>query len=244
MIETGVGVREVRNYIDGGWVDGGGASFESRDPATGDLVATAVESKLDDLSAAIDAARRTFDDTGWPTTCRQGARRDPLRARPPAARGVATARRARRARDGQADPLRSRARDRAGHRSDPVLRRRRPADPRRGHEQRPRPPPQPRAQGAGRRLRAHHAVERPGRSAAAQDRRGDRDRLHVRAQAGQRRARRRRWRSSSCSTGSRPAAGRGQRRRRPGRGRSARRWQPIRASTRSASPAAARSGAG
>ena len=30
MIETGVGVREVRNYIDGRWVDGGGASFESR----------------------------------------------------------------------------------------------------------------------------------------------------------------------------------------------------------------------
>jgi acyl-CoA reductase-like NAD-dependent aldehyde dehydrogenase len=68
LIETGVGVREVRNYIDRRWVDGGGASFESRDPATGDLVATAVESNLDDLSAAIGAARRTFDDTGWSTT--------------------------------------------------------------------------------------------------------------------------------------------------------------------------------
>jgi acyl-CoA reductase-like NAD-dependent aldehyde dehydrogenase len=68
MIETGVGVRQVRNYIDGAWVSGSGAPFESRDPATGDLVATATASTLDDLSAAIAAARRTFDETGWAST--------------------------------------------------------------------------------------------------------------------------------------------------------------------------------
>jgi acyl-CoA reductase-like NAD-dependent aldehyde dehydrogenase len=68
MIETAVGVHEVRNYIDGGWVEPGGQAFESRDPATGDLVATAHASTIEDLAAAIAAARRTFDETDWPTT--------------------------------------------------------------------------------------------------------------------------------------------------------------------------------
>jgi betaine-aldehyde dehydrogenase len=68
MIETGVGVRQVRNYIDGAWVPGNGAPFESRDPATGELVATAAASTVDDLSAAIAAARRAFDETGWAST--------------------------------------------------------------------------------------------------------------------------------------------------------------------------------
>jgi len=68
MIEAGVGVRKIRNYVDGAWVAGSGASFESLDPATGDLVATANASTVDDLSAAIAAARRAFDGTGWPTT--------------------------------------------------------------------------------------------------------------------------------------------------------------------------------
>jgi acyl-CoA reductase-like NAD-dependent aldehyde dehydrogenase len=61
-------VTHVRNYIDGGWVEAAGAPFESRDPATGALVATARASTVDDLSTAIAAARRTFDDTGWSTT--------------------------------------------------------------------------------------------------------------------------------------------------------------------------------
>jgi acyl-CoA reductase-like NAD-dependent aldehyde dehydrogenase len=68
MIETGVGVRQVRNYIDGAWVQGSGQPFESRDPATGELVATASASTVDDLSAAIAAGRRAFDETGWAST--------------------------------------------------------------------------------------------------------------------------------------------------------------------------------
>ncbi len=68
MIETSTGVREVLNYIDGGWVPSSGEAFESRDPATGELVATATASTLDDVSAAIDAARRAFDTTDWPAT--------------------------------------------------------------------------------------------------------------------------------------------------------------------------------
>jgi acyl-CoA reductase-like NAD-dependent aldehyde dehydrogenase len=68
MIETGARVREVRNYVDGAWVEAGGAPFESRDPATGELVAAARASTPEDLSAAIAAARRTFDETDWSTT--------------------------------------------------------------------------------------------------------------------------------------------------------------------------------
>ena len=68
MIETKPIVREVRNYVDGGWRAGSGAPFESRDPATGDLVATANASTVDDLSTAIAAARRAFDTTEWPTS--------------------------------------------------------------------------------------------------------------------------------------------------------------------------------
>src|SRR4029079_12527997 len=68
MIDTGTRTIEVRNYIDGGWRDPSGTVFESRDPATGELVATGRVSPHDDLSAAVDAARRTFDTTDWPTT--------------------------------------------------------------------------------------------------------------------------------------------------------------------------------
>lgn len=68
MIDTGTGIREVVNYIDGGWVPSSGATFESRDPATGELVATATSSTLDDLAAAVEVARRTFDEGDWPAT--------------------------------------------------------------------------------------------------------------------------------------------------------------------------------
>jgi aldehyde dehydrogenase (NAD+) len=68
MIRVGTDVREVLNYIDGGWVPSSGTTFESRDPATGELVATATASTLDDVSAAIEAARRAFDETDWSTT--------------------------------------------------------------------------------------------------------------------------------------------------------------------------------
>ena len=68
MIESGARTREVRNYVAGAWIDGSGPALESRDPATGELVATARASTPDDLSSAIAAARRAFDETDWPTT--------------------------------------------------------------------------------------------------------------------------------------------------------------------------------
>jgi acyl-CoA reductase-like NAD-dependent aldehyde dehydrogenase len=60
---------QIDNYIDGAWVPAvSGDRFESRDPATGDVVAVAGRSTLDDLDRAIAAARRTFDDGAWPAT--------------------------------------------------------------------------------------------------------------------------------------------------------------------------------
>jgi betaine-aldehyde dehydrogenase len=60
----------LQNHIDGAWVDArDGERFDVFDPATGAVIATAPDSKAADVAAAIDAARRTFDDgTWWPGT--------------------------------------------------------------------------------------------------------------------------------------------------------------------------------
>ncbi len=57
----------VRNFIDGVWREAsGGTTFESRDPYSGELVATAPSSSIDDVREAVGAARRAFDDGDWP----------------------------------------------------------------------------------------------------------------------------------------------------------------------------------
>jgi betaine-aldehyde dehydrogenase len=69
MIQTASTVITVANYIDGGWAQAAsGETIESHDPATGDLVAVAPRSGVEDLDAAIAAARRTFDDGAWAAT--------------------------------------------------------------------------------------------------------------------------------------------------------------------------------
>jgi acyl-CoA reductase-like NAD-dependent aldehyde dehydrogenase len=56
----------LQNFIDGKWVDSrDGERFDVFDPATGEVIATAPDSKAVDVEAAIDAARRTFDEGGW-----------------------------------------------------------------------------------------------------------------------------------------------------------------------------------
>jgi acyl-CoA reductase-like NAD-dependent aldehyde dehydrogenase len=56
----------LQNYIDGTWVDAlDGERFDVFDPATGEVIATAPSSKAADVEAAIEAARRTFDERGW-----------------------------------------------------------------------------------------------------------------------------------------------------------------------------------
>ena len=56
----------LQNFIDGTWVDArDGARFDVFNPATGEVIATAPDSKAADVEAAVDAARRTFDDGAW-----------------------------------------------------------------------------------------------------------------------------------------------------------------------------------
>jgi len=69
MTDTIERVIGVDNYIAGHWEPAAsGVTFESRDPATGELVAVAPRSGREDVERAIDAARMTFDDGGWPST--------------------------------------------------------------------------------------------------------------------------------------------------------------------------------
>jgi acyl-CoA reductase-like NAD-dependent aldehyde dehydrogenase len=59
----------VANYIDGAWSPAAsGTTLESRDPATGELVAVAPQSGVEDVEQAIAAARTTFDQGAWPAT--------------------------------------------------------------------------------------------------------------------------------------------------------------------------------
>jgi hypothetical protein len=56
----------LQNYIDGTFVDAAdGTGFDVFNPATGEVIATAADSKQADVEAAVNAARRTFDDGPW-----------------------------------------------------------------------------------------------------------------------------------------------------------------------------------
>ncbi|MGA9159601.1 MAG: aldehyde dehydrogenase family protein [Actinomycetota bacterium] len=56
----------LQNFIDGTWGDASdGARFDVFNPATGEVIATAPDSKATDVEAAVDAARRAFDDGAW-----------------------------------------------------------------------------------------------------------------------------------------------------------------------------------
>jgi acyl-CoA reductase-like NAD-dependent aldehyde dehydrogenase len=73
---------ELQNYIDGKWVDAAdGSRFDVFNPATGEVIATAPDSRREDVDLAIDAARRTFDEgTWWPGTPERERGRILLRA--------------------------------------------------------------------------------------------------------------------------------------------------------------------
>jgi betaine-aldehyde dehydrogenase len=69
------GVREdlamqtLRNYIDGDWTEAASRrTFEVLDPATREVIAHAPDSGADDVDRAVAAARRAFDQDGWPET--------------------------------------------------------------------------------------------------------------------------------------------------------------------------------
>src|SRR5262245_33698195 len=72
---------ELKNYVDGQWVDAqSGARFDVVNPASGVTIATAPDSAPGDVERAIDAARATFDERGWPRTPERERGRILLRA--------------------------------------------------------------------------------------------------------------------------------------------------------------------
>lgn len=56
---------EIRNYVDGRWVDADGGRFESVNPATGQKLAQAPISDPAAVDAAVRAARHAFDEGDW-----------------------------------------------------------------------------------------------------------------------------------------------------------------------------------
>ncbi|HQX47288.1 MAG TPA: aldehyde dehydrogenase family protein [Steroidobacteraceae bacterium] len=66
---------ETRHLIDGRLVESvSGARFANINPATGEVLGTAADGAAKDLHAAIAAARRAFDETGWATDAALRAR--------------------------------------------------------------------------------------------------------------------------------------------------------------------------
>lgn len=63
----------LRNYVGGAWVDPGGGTFESVNPATGEVVAVASVTDAAGVDAAVAAARDAFASGEWPG--RRGADR-------------------------------------------------------------------------------------------------------------------------------------------------------------------------
>ena len=168
----------LQNYIDGRWVDAqDGARFDVFNPATGEVIATAPDSKQADVDAAVAAARRTFDDgTWWPgTPAREQA--DPPHGGGDRASGAGAAR---------GDGIRRLRQDDGDAREDIAELPTCSSTTGLGHEDRRGLAPRlgrrdvHGLEGAGRRRRRHHAVELPVDDGRAEGRAGDRDGLHVR----------------------------------------------------------------
>ncbi|MPZ69232.1 MAG: aldehyde dehydrogenase family protein [Actinobacteria bacterium] len=72
---------DLQNYVNGKWVDArDGSRFDVFEPATGEVLATAPDSKPPDVDAAIDAARIAFDTGRWATMPERERSRILLRA--------------------------------------------------------------------------------------------------------------------------------------------------------------------
>ncbi|ORB31822.1 aldehyde dehydrogenase [Mycolicibacterium parafortuitum] len=59
--------RESKLLVDGKLVDGSAGTFTTSNPATEETLGVAADASAEDMSAAIGAARRAFDETGWST---------------------------------------------------------------------------------------------------------------------------------------------------------------------------------
>src|SRR5437016_14212960 len=61
-----VKVKQTKMLIDGKWVDSvSGRTFETINPATGDVIAHVAEGEAPDVDKAVKAARRAFEKGPW-----------------------------------------------------------------------------------------------------------------------------------------------------------------------------------
>ena len=59
-------MEELKQFIDGKWVDAiEGERLDVYNPATGEVVLTVPKSTEKDVEAAVEVARRKFDDGQW-----------------------------------------------------------------------------------------------------------------------------------------------------------------------------------
>jgi aldehyde dehydrogenase (NAD+) len=65
IVATKTMISPGRLLIDGQWVDGS-KSFNTINPATGEILTQVVEASMSDVDRAVDAARRAFDSKGGP----------------------------------------------------------------------------------------------------------------------------------------------------------------------------------
>ena len=158
--------------IDGKWVDAAsGKKFETHNPATGELLATVAEGDAEDINRAVAAARRAFEGP-WSKVKpyrAAGAPAQARRSRREEFRGAVAARYAGHGRADQPHPRQQAARARHA----PLLRRAGHRAAWRDHrELAARRDLLLHAEGAGRRRRRHHSLERPARRQRLEDRSG------------------------------------------------------------------------
>ena len=56
------GTKTYKNYIGGEWVTAaGGETFESTNPATGELIGAFPKSRVEDVDRAVDAAKQAYE---------------------------------------------------------------------------------------------------------------------------------------------------------------------------------------
>src|SRR4029079_890595 len=61
-----VKIRQTKMLIDGKWVDStSGRTFESINPASGEVIANVAEGEKPDVDKAVKAARKAFDKGPW-----------------------------------------------------------------------------------------------------------------------------------------------------------------------------------
>jgi succinylglutamic semialdehyde dehydrogenase len=59
-------------YINGAWIEGGGAGFTSENPATGEIIWRGKAADAADIDAAMQAARAAFKQWGFKPVEPQG----------------------------------------------------------------------------------------------------------------------------------------------------------------------------